>query len=82
MYVPEIIPPPASLLRQVAYGQAVKIPGPMADPLGWHDLSPAVIFGNLSNGKASKLQCTVGFHDSEPSGVTLMIFYSFLLRTR
>jgi len=60
VYVPEITPPPASLLRQVAYSQAVRIPGPAADPLGWHELSPATdIFGKLSNGKSAKMQCSV-----------------------
>ena len=58
--MPEITPPPASLLRQVAYSQAVRIPGPAADPLGWYELSPAAnIFGKLSNGKPAKLQCSV-----------------------
>lgn len=59
VYVPEIVSPPASLLRQVAYSQGMRIPGPVADPLGWHDLSPADIFGKFSNGKAGKLQYTL-----------------------
>lgn len=57
--MPEIIPPPASLLRQVAYSQTVKIPSPTADPSGWQELGPADIFGKLSNGTAAKLECKV-----------------------
>ncbi len=59
MYFPETIPPAFSLLRNLAYNQGKSIPGPEADPRGWHNSPPAVIFGKLPNGQAVKLQCMV-----------------------
>lgn len=77
--MPEIIPPPASLLRQVAYSRAVRIPGPAADPLGWHEVSPAVMFGKLPSGKAVKLQCLVCTYEYKLHGMMLTIPLSFQL---
>ena len=60
VYVPDVTPPAFSILRQLAYLHATKIPDPEADPLGWNALPPAVVFGKLA-GKSHpvKLECSV-----------------------
>ncbi|KAJ3501070.1 hypothetical protein NLJ89_g9505 [Agrocybe chaxingu] len=59
VYVPDITPPPSSVLRQLAYGENMGLPGPEVDPIGWHTLPPALVRGKLFNERNVKLQCTL-----------------------
>ncbi|CAA7259913.1 unnamed protein product [Cyclocybe aegerita] len=59
VYVPDVTPPPSSVLRQLAYGENMGLPGPEVDPIGWHTLPPALVRGKLFNERNVKLQCTL-----------------------
>ncbi|KAF9534572.1 hypothetical protein CPB83DRAFT_878940 [Crepidotus variabilis] len=59
-YAPDIHPGAPSVLRQLAYSQRSRIPGPLADPFGWTTLPPAIVRGRFfgaANG--TKLQCSL-----------------------
>ena len=58
MYMPAVIPPPASALRQLAYAERMCVPGPEIDPAGWLQLAPAVVKGKLYD-RSAKLICNV-----------------------
>ncbi|KAJ7745723.1 hypothetical protein B0H16DRAFT_971557 [Mycena metata] len=59
IYVPAIRPDPPSRLRQLAYRQNGPIPGPDADPEGWHTLRTVSVRGNVFNARRVKIQCIV-----------------------
>ncbi|KAJ3830098.1 hypothetical protein EV361DRAFT_382627 [Lentinula raphanica] len=49
VYIPIIRPEPTLPLRLEAYERNIAIPGPLADPEGWHTLAPVQIRGKLLN---------------------------------
>ncbi|KAJ7158492.1 hypothetical protein C8R46DRAFT_1002107 [Mycena filopes] len=59
IYVPAIRPTPPSRTRQLAYRQNGPIPGPDADPEGWHTIRTAVVRGNVFNARRVKIQCVL-----------------------
>ncbi|KAF8969354.1 hypothetical protein BDZ97DRAFT_238363 [Flammula alnicola] len=59
IYIPDITPAPASLFRQLAYGENMRVPGPEVDPLGWHTIPPAIVRGRLFAERNVKLQCAL-----------------------
>ncbi|KAJ3874995.1 hypothetical protein F5051DRAFT_442826 [Lentinula edodes] len=59
IYVPIIHPGLPSRLRQVAYEENTTIPGPIADPQGWHTLAPVQIQGKLFNRQTVNFSCTL-----------------------
>ena len=59
-YTPEIIPGPASALRQNAYLEGTLLPGPGRDPDGWFTLPSVVVSGKLQVAHSPiDVQCTV-----------------------
>lgn len=46
-YIPAIRPAPPSVLRQLSYQANTPIPGPDADPNGWHTPGPFVFQGRI-----------------------------------
>ncbi|KAF5321357.1 hypothetical protein D9619_000548 [Psilocybe cf. subviscida] len=58
VYVPAVIPSPASALRQLAYAERMCVPGPEIDPTGWLQLAPAAVRGKLHN-RSAKLICNL-----------------------
>ncbi|KAJ3739215.1 hypothetical protein DFH05DRAFT_532940 [Lentinula detonsa] len=53
VYIPIIRPEPPSQLRSDAYERNTTIPGPIADPTGWHTLTPVQIQGKLFTRQAT-----------------------------
>lgn len=53
------MPAPASILRELAYGQHMRAPGPDDDPLGWQTMAPVSLRGKLFNERPIKMQCTM-----------------------
>ncbi|KAJ7455216.1 hypothetical protein B0H11DRAFT_2161031 [Mycena galericulata] len=84
VYVPALRPDPASRLRQLAYRQNGPIPGPDADPEGWHTL-PAVqtkgtVFNTrrvilrsiLSYTRGSVIPCSVTYSCDDNQALSLL----------
>ncbi|KAF9057795.1 hypothetical protein BJ165DRAFT_1423537 [Panaeolus papilionaceus] len=59
VYTPKVMPAPASILRELAYGQHMRAPGPDDDPLGWQTMAPVSLRGKLFNERPIKMQCTM-----------------------
>ncbi|KAF8884612.1 hypothetical protein BD779DRAFT_1471939 [Infundibulicybe gibba] len=58
VYVPRIMPEPASALRQAAYLERQLPPCPREDPIGWHMLPSATIHG-LVGERPTEMECTL-----------------------
>lgn len=71
-YIPNITPPPSSILRQLSYGDNLTIPGPEVDPIGWFTLPPVTMRGKVFGERNVKFQCTVSLF--------ITYFLSFLIK--
>ncbi|KAJ3996845.1 hypothetical protein F5050DRAFT_1807362 [Lentinula boryana] len=60
VYIPIIRPEPPSQLRSDAYERNTTVPGPIADPQGWHTLPPVQIQGKLFTRQAT-ISCILSF---------------------
>ncbi|KAJ7041041.1 hypothetical protein C8F04DRAFT_187597 [Mycena alexandri] len=49
----------ASPLRELAYRNHTKVPGPSLDPGGWHTLEPVQIRGTIFGARSVDVKCTV-----------------------
>lgn len=57
--LPSRVPPPPSLLRQIAYQEHSPLCGPEIDPEGWEVLDPVTFEGTLFNVQPFKMSCRV-----------------------
>ncbi|KAM5546092.1 hypothetical protein V8D89_000218 [Ganoderma adspersum] len=57
-YLPIIRPGPPSMARQLAYLENTPLPGPDADPDGWHCLEPLPIRGSVFSTREVDARCT------------------------
>ncbi|KDR84081.1 hypothetical protein GALMADRAFT_54556 [Galerina marginata CBS 339.88] len=59
VYVPDIQPAPSSILRQLAYSEHRRPPGPQDDALGWFSHPPVVSRGTLFSERNAAFQSTL-----------------------
>ncbi|KAI1792706.1 hypothetical protein LXA43DRAFT_311003 [Ganoderma leucocontextum] len=57
-YLPIIRPGPPSMARQLAYLENTPLPGPDADPDGWHCLDPLQVRGSVFSTREVDARCT------------------------
>jgi len=70
-YIPRIIPPQPSPLRQNAYIEGTLLPGPARDPDGWVTLPSVVVRGKLEIAHFKMdVQCTVSLSLATPLSYT------------
>jgi len=75
-YVPQIIPPPPSPLRQNAYLEGTFLPGPDRDPDGWVTLPSVVVCGKVQLAQfLIDVECTVRFRSIYLFPAFLLIFW-------
>ncbi|TBU30407.1 hypothetical protein BD311DRAFT_659291 [Dichomitus squalens] len=57
-YIPIIRPEAPSIARQIAYLENTPLPGPEADPEGWHCLEPLQVRGSVFSTREVDAKCT------------------------
>ncbi|KDR70205.1 hypothetical protein GALMADRAFT_282293 [Galerina marginata CBS 339.88] len=79
VFIPIVAPPPLLPLRRLAYEQGATIPGPKADPEGWHLQKAVSIECALFDGHSARAECRLFLAKplSYSTGSVIPLFITF-----